>query len=297
MIPAAPDWTLMRSLLAVLAEGSLSAAARRLGVAHPTMARHIAELEATLGAPLFVRGPTGLVPTPLGESLRDPAQAMQSAYDHLLRTATAQAQAISGTIRIAASEVIGIEVLPGLLAPLRAAHPGLDFELAISDENADLLRRDADIALRMVRPTQGDLVAQKVAEVGLGLYAHRDWIERHGVPADLAQLAAARALIGYDRNRSLIAALAVAERSVGRAAFGIRSDNTLAQLAALRAGLGVAICQVPLAARDPALVRVLPQVAARMEVWLALAPNLKGSARIRTCAEALGQGMQRYAAG
>ena len=149
-----PDlgWELWRSFLAVTETGSLSAAARSLRLTQPTLGRHVDALEATLGAPLFTRSQHGLQPTSLALSLVPHAEAMASAADNLLRTASGEAEGERGTVRLAASEIVGIEVLPAMLGRFREAHPGIALELALSNRNEDLLRRDADIAVWMVRP-------------------------------------------------------------------------------------------------------------------------------------------------
>lgn len=291
------DWALCRSFLAILRDGSLSGAARTLGVAHPTMRRHLEDLEAGLGAPLFVRSPTGLAPTELALALREAAEAMESAFDRMIRQASGTGDALAGTVRIAASEVMGVEVLPAILARLGAARPALTFELDVSDDLADLLRRDADIAVRMTRPTQSELTGRRVANLALGLFAHRSWLDAHGPPASLDALLGARHLIGYDRGTALIAELGRRGVAAERRDFGFRSDSGLAQLAALRAGLGVAVCQVALAARDRRLVRVLPEIAEELEVWVVSHPNLRGSRRVRACLDALADGIAAYAAG
>src|SRR6187551_3318316 len=144
------DWERQRAFLAVLSEGSLSAAARTLCVAQPTVRRRIEELEGALGVPLFTRSSGGLQPTEAALGLRDHAEAMALAADAFVRAGSAGAKEIAGSVRISASEVIAVEVLPPMLATLRTAHPRLVFELSPSNRNEDLLRREADIAIRMV---------------------------------------------------------------------------------------------------------------------------------------------------
>jgi DNA-binding transcriptional LysR family regulator len=290
------DWALWRSFLAILRHGSLSAAARSLDVAQPTIRRHLDELEATLGAPLFTRSPSGLAATDLALSLREAAQAMDSAAALLQRTASADAGAVAGTVRIAASDIIGVEVLPAILAGLKARHPALAFELTLSNRLEDILRHDADIAIRMTRPAQDGLLARKIGTIPLGLYARDAWIERHGAPASLPSLIAAGGLIGYDRDPSIIRALAQFGVQGKPADFGFRSDSDLAQLAALRAGLGVGVCQKPLAARDPHLRHVLPDIAHALETWLVTHPDLRGVNRVRATLDGLADGLAAYLA-
>jgi DNA-binding transcriptional LysR family regulator len=285
------DWALWRSFLAILRESSLSGAARAMGTAHPTVRRHLDELEAKLGGPLFIRSPSGLVATERALSLRDAAQAMESAASLLIRTASADAGAATGTVRIAASEVVGVEVLPPILFALKAEHPQLSFELTLSNKFEDVLRHDADIAVRMTRPSQGGLLARKIGSVQLGLYAHETWIARQGEPVSLAGLIVAGSLIGYDRDPSIIRALAARDVQATSAAFGFRSDNDLAQLAALRAGLGVGFCQQPIAARDLRLRHVLPEIEHALEIWLVTHPNLRNVRRVRATFDGLARGL------
>lgn len=290
------DWALCRSFLAILREGSLSAAARRLQLTHPTIRRHLDELEQILGAALFVRSPTGLMATPLAIELREPAEAMESSAHAMVRAASAEKGAMSGTVRLTASEVVGVEVLPPILAGIRAAHPGLVFELVISNTVQDILRRDADIAIRMTRPRQPDLIARKIATVRLGLYAHRRWIDAHGMPESLSALVQARHLIGYDRDgQALIDAFAARGAVLSPADFGFRSDSGLAQLAAIRAGLGVGVCQARIAGRDPTLVPLLPDEGLALEMWLAMLPGNRAVGRIRAVADLIAIALKDYA--
>jgi DNA-binding transcriptional LysR family regulator len=289
------DWSWCRSLLAILRTGSYSAAARQLGVAHPTVRRHVIDLERHLGAPLFTRSPRGLEPTDTALAVRQAAETMEAAAANLVRTASAPAGAVAGTVRITASEIMGTEVLPDLLAGLKRMHPGLVFELVLTDAVEDLLRRDADIAVRMVRPAQVDLVARKAGVIELGLFATRSWIDHHGAPASLADLLRTGGLAGYDRERGVIDALRAAGTEAVRADFGFRSDSTLAQLAAVRAGLAAGIVQVPLAAADPRLARLLPRLSYPLETWLTTHADLRTVARVRFVMQALSDALALYA--
>ncbi len=291
------NWELCRSLLAVLREGSLSGAARSLGVTHPTMRRHLDELEAAVGAKLFVRSPTGLVATARALELREPAETMEATFEHLVRTATADAGVIAGVVRITASEVVGAEVLPEILAALKCDHPGLTFELNLSDAIEDILRRDADIAVRMVRPVQPDILARKVAVIELGFFAHSRWLQAHSYPSSLQELVGCGAMIGEDKGTALLRGLAAAGIDANRADFAFRSDSNIAQLAALRAGLGVGVCQVPLAARYPMLQRVLVTFSQGLEVWLVTHPHQRSVARLNVTLDALAAGLADYAKG
>ena len=285
-----PDWALYQTLLAVIDEGSLSAAARRLGLTQPTVARHIDALEAALGADLFVRSQRGLAPTDLAYSLRPHAHLMATTAAALLRIASGTLHAVAGTVRISASDVVGVEHLPPILARLRREHPGLVIELSLSDRVDDLLAREADIAVRMTEPTQGALLAKRLPPVELGFHARADYLERRGTPANMTDLDA-HDLIGFDTETPSLLAMAARLVPLDRPGFAFRADSNLAQLAAIRAGFGIGLCQLGIAQRDPDLVRVLPTVALPLPLWIVMHEDLKTSARFRAVFDALADGL------
>jgi len=285
-----PDWALYRTLLAVLEEGSLSAAARSLGLTQPTIARHVDALEAALGADLFVRSQRGLEPTDLAQSLRSHARIMATTAAALLRTASGARGEVAGTVRISASDVVGVEHLPPILTRLRCEHPALVIELSLSDRLDDLLARESDIAVRMTEPTQVALLARRLPPVELGFHAHRGYLERRGTPSTLADLAA-HDLIGYDAETPALRAMIKRLTPLDRQRFAFRADSNLAQLAAIRAGFGIGICQVGVARRDPALVRILPEIALQLPLWIVMHEDLKTSARFRMVFDAIAHGL------
>jgi DNA-binding transcriptional LysR family regulator len=290
------SWDHYRTLLAVLDEGSLSGAARKLGLTQPTIGRHVEALETELGAPLFTRSASGLAPTETALALRPHAEAMSAAAEALARTASGEADAVRGAIRITASDVVSVEVLPPMLVGFHEAYPDVAVELSPSNRHEDLLRRDADIAVRMIRPTQGALLARRIGSVALKLYAHRRYIEAHGLPTSIAE--AARSAIGFDRDMQIQRFLQERQISLAREAFAFRSDNDLAQLAALRAGFGVGGCQAPIARRDPDLVPVLEnEFSADLEFWVAMHEDLKSSRRMRLMFDWLVEGLSAYVRG
>ncbi|HEV7372634.1 LysR family transcriptional regulator [Arenibaculum sp.] len=294
-----PSWDLYRTFLAVLREGSLSGAARSLGVAQPTVGRHLDALEQAVGFQLFTRSRDGLTPTEAASELRPHAEALAATAASLLRAASGHGSAargaVRGTVRVTASEVVGVEVLPPILTGLRREYPELVIELALSNRVEDLLRRDADIAVRMVRPSQEALLAKRVCDVVLGLHAHRRYLDRYGVPADLQDLAN-HSLIGFDTETPAIRGMLARAAGIRRAMFALRSDSDLAQLAAIRAGYGIGICQAALAARDPDLVRVLPgHFELALDTWLAMHENLRSSRQCRVVFDALAAGLAEYA--
>jgi DNA-binding transcriptional LysR family regulator len=290
---AEPDWSLYRTFLAVLDEGSLSGAARALGLAQPTVGRHVEALQQALGFALFTRSQRGLLPTEAARQLRPYAEALAATTAALLRAASSQSGEARGAVRVTASEVIGAEVLPPILGPLREAHPGLAIELVLSNRIENLLHREADIAVRMIRPDQDALIARFIGRIPLGFFARQDYLQRHGAPNALADLAQ-HALIGFDRDAASMRALEAQIGKVDRTLVALRTDNQLAQLAAIRAGFGVGVCQVGLAKREPSLVRLLPDFEPRLDIWLAMHEDLKETRRCRVVFDGLAEGLARY---
>lgn len=289
-----PGWELYRSFLAVVREGSLSGAARALGLTQPTIGRHIDALEEALGIALFTRSQTGLNATEGALALVPHAEAMASAAEALQRAASGEAEEDRGTVRITASEMIGTEVLPPILARFREAHPRIAVELLISNRSEDLLRREADIAIRMIRPTQTALVARKVGVVHLGLFAHPAYLERHGAPSTADELGA-HAIIGFDREPS-IRRIVQLGMTLSRDLFAFRCDSDVAQFAALRAGYGIGVCQYALAKRN-GLARVLPEIEVfELDVWVAMHEDLKTSRRMRLMFDHLAAELADYVA-
>lgn len=288
-----PGWELYRSFLAVVREGSLSAAARSLGMTQPSLGRHVRQLESDLGVVLFTRSPQGLLPTDVGHELAAHAETMASTSAALRRAASGSNNAVRGVVRLTCSEVIGAEVLPPILAGLRQAHPGIVVELSLSNRSEDMLRKDADIAVRMVQPVQAALVARRIGTVPLGLHAHRRYLKANGRPQDVDALRQ-HALIGYDRETPAIRAIR-GLLPFDREDFSLRTDSDLAQLAAIRAGYGIGVCQCAIARRDKDLVHLLPDAfTLALDTWLVMHEDLKASRRTRMVFDHLATALAEY---
>jgi DNA-binding transcriptional LysR family regulator len=297
MMRRPPSWDELRTFTEVARDDSLSGAARRLGLTQPTVGRHIDALEAALGLTLFTRSPRGLTPTPAALALEPHVEAMAAAAAALARTASGEAAADRGVVRVTASDVVGVEVLPPMLAAFHAEHPGIAIELALTNRTQDLARRDADIAVRMVRPTQSGLLARRIGSSRISLFAHRDYLARFGEPRSLADLAG-HCFIGFDRDNSTFRAAGDYARTMTRESFGLRCDNDLAQLAALRAGVGIGGCQDNIARRTPELVSVLPNAFRyALDVWLVMHEDLKATRRVRLLFDHLATGLTAYVKG
>ncbi len=275
------DWGLIRSFLAALEHGSLLGAARALGTSQPTLGRHITELESQLGVVLFERTGRGLQPTRMAQQLADSARAMEGGALALARFAAGASTTISGTVRITASQPVACHVMPGVLARLRAAWPDIQVELVSTNEVTSLLRREADIALRMVKPQQSSVVARRIGKVTLGAYAHRDYLRRRGVPEKPADLVT-HELVGGDRNEDILRGAAALGLPLDREHFSLRTDDLLAQWHAVSAGLGIGFVGDYLARTDPDVLPVLPGLRIPpIPVWLAVHREIRTSARIR----------------
>ena len=275
------DWSLVRSFLAVLEKGSLLAASRDLQLSQPTIGRHVAELESQLGLVLFDRNGRGLLPTEAAYHLAESARIMQSGADQLARNVMGADLGASGTVRITASQPVSCYVLPPLLAQMRLSLPDIQVELVASNEVSNLLRREADIAVRMVQPQQASIIARRVGKVTLRACAHQDYLRRRGVPRQPNDLLA-HDLIGGDRNDDTLKGFAAQGLVVGREQFAFRADDLIVVWQAVRAGLGVGFVSEHLIRSDPAVIPVLPKLKIEpLPVWLAVHKEIRTSKRIR----------------
>jgi len=275
------DWALVRSFLAVLDAGSLMGAARRLNAQQPTLSRHVAELEAQLGTPLFERTGRGVTPTAAALAIADAARQMEAGALTLSRSLTTARNAETGTVRITTSEVAATWLLPPLLAQLQAQEPGIAVELVASNQLTNLLRREADIAVRMVRPAQASLVARKLGEIPIIAAAHRDYLARFGTPKRPEDLAGHR-LIGFDRDDGILKGFAQMGMPLTREHFALRTDAQIAygQLVAAGAGIGF-VAQYNLR-HWPGVLALLPQLAIPpLPCWLAVHREIRASRLVR----------------
>ena len=287
------DWRLVQTFLVALDRGSLLGAARQLGTSQPTVGRQIAELEQQLGAVLFERTGRGLKPTELALTLAGPARQMASgalALNQQLYSANAD---VAGTVRITASQPVACHLLPPVLVAMRAALPAVQVALVVSNSVSNLLEREADIALRMVRPDQSSLVAKLIANVGVSACASRAYLAEHGeprVPTDLLK----HSLVGYDQQDDIIKGFATMGYPITQAQFAFRSDDMIAYWQAIRAGLGVGFVADYMLQMHPDVVRVLPGLALpTLPVWLTVHREVRTSARIRAVYDFLAHAVPR----
>ena len=275
------DWNLIKSFLAVLDAGTLSGAASATGTSQPMLGRHVDELETLTGLVLFERGRSGMTPTRNALALAAEARAMQAGADSFAMAAAGRETAVEGTIRITASEVVSTFLLPDMLVALAEEEPALEIELVASDSVQNLIARDADIAVRMVRPVQNDLIVRKVNEAAMGAFAHRDYLARHGTPSGPDDVFSHR-IIGQDRGDLVLRGMAALGMTCERSAFTFRTDHPIASWQLLRSGAGIGFAQVAIAARAPELVRILPQLRIDpLPYWLCSHRELRHSAKVR----------------
>jgi len=290
------EWELYRSFSHVLREGSLSGAARVLGMAQPTVGRHISALEDALGLVLFTRSPNGFLPTEAALALQAHAHAMEAMAATLERTASGFGHGVRGTVRVSVSETIGVEVMPAVIASLRERYPELNIELVVANQVQNLLHREADIAVRVTRPTQEQLIARRTGTIEWGLHAGRGYLARRGEPGTLADLCG-HTLIGYDCGTPFIREALQHWPQFQHANLALRTDNDLAQLALIHADAGIGICQVALARRRPHLVRILPdEMSISLETWVTMHEDLRQNTGCRVTFDAIASAMASLAA-
>lgn len=287
------DWALVKAFLAVLDAGSLSGAAKRLGARQPTLSRQVAALEAQLGAPLFERTGRGVAPTAMALAIADAARRMEAGADDLLRHLARKRDAATGTVRITTSQVAASYLLPPVLAELQAEEPGLQIELVASNQLTNLLRREADIAVRMVRPAQASLVARKLAEIPIVACAHRSYLARAGTPRRPAELLQHR-LIGFDRDETLVRGFAALGLAVTRAQFALRTDDQLAFGRLVAEGAGIGFAAGYTLRYWPGVEAILPELRIPpLPCWLAVHREIRGSALVRRVYDFLAEAIPR----
>ncbi|MFZ2651307.1 MAG: LysR family transcriptional regulator [Burkholderiaceae bacterium] len=291
------DWALVKSFVAVLDAGSLMGAARKCGAQQPTLSRHIAELETQLGAALFERTGRGVTPTAAGLAIADAARQMETGADALNAVLLRRSAASSGTVRIATSQVAASYLLPPVLAALQLEEPGIQVELVVSNALSNLLRREADIALRMVRPVQASLIAKKLADLPIVACAHSSYLKRAGAPRQPRDLLRHR-LIGYDRDVSIVRGFAALGTPIAREQFALRTDDQIAYGRLIAAGAGIGFAARYNIGHWPGVVPVLPGLAIPpLPCWLAVHREIRGSAIVRRVFDFLAEAVPRELAG
>lgn len=282
------NWDDLKYFLVMTEQGSLSAAAKKLGLSQPTLSRHLSTLEEAAGAEIFSRTRSGLQLTALGEKMVQYAQDMRDEVHGLERLITGNDTSMSGTVVVSCIESIGAEWLVQNTRPFHDQNPDITVDFKLTNASTDLLRREADIALRLYRPMQNDLVAKKTVSVNYGLYASKEYIDKYGMPLTARDLKYHKQILPHD---DILAMLSKYNRSSvpDRTKATFRSNSFSALSAAVKAGYGIGAQSCLLAAQDPDLVRIFDdKVIYSADLWLVSHPELRRSARIRAMYDYLG---------
>jgi DNA-binding transcriptional LysR family regulator len=287
------DWNRARAFLVTAEEGSLSAAARALGMAQPTLGRQVDALEEELGVILFERVGRGFALTPSGLDLLDHVRAMGDAANRVSLSAAGNAQSIEGTVRITASEAHAAILLPPILARLRQSHPGIRIDIIASSVSSDLRRREADIAVRNYQPTEPDLIARKLRDIPARLYATPEVIERLGNPKLPYDLRDAE-FINIDRTGIFIKGLNALGLNLTERNFPILAENYLVMWEMVKHGLGIGIQDGVIGDREPVVRRVLPDLEPLVfSMWLVTHREVNTSRRIRVVFDLLAEELSK----
>ncbi|MDA8746871.1 LysR substrate-binding domain-containing protein [Litoreibacter sp.] len=271
---------MVQAFLAVAKHGSLSAAARASGASQPTLGRQIKAIEAQLGVSLFARQAKGFVLTDAGQAILPAATAMAEAATKFATAAAGRDMSVTGTVRITASVFVAQYILPQIIAGIRKCHPDIQIELNASDETDNLLFREADIALRMFRPTQLEIVTRKLGVLQLGFFASQDYIDRRGMPTNVDALME-HDLLGYDRSERLIRGAAELGWKLAREDFVFRCDQQAIHSEVIRTGCGIGILQKGIA-QQMGLIPVIPSFPMPgLEMWLTTHEALRNTPRVR----------------
>ncbi|HEX4298003.1 MAG TPA: LysR family transcriptional regulator [Devosia sp.] len=289
-----PDWALWRSFAAVVADGSLSAAARRIGYSQPTLGRHVEALEQQLGVTLFDRTLQGLKPTATALRLYQSVAAAEEKLAEAALVAEGSTGELEGTVRVTASSIVAHYVLPPILRAIRQDFAAIAIELVPSDSVENLLLRESDIAVRMFRPTQLELIAKRLGEVPIVATAHASYLGQHGTPETAADLGR-HVLVGLDRDDQILRGARALGFELKRADFALRTDSQTAMWEMLKAGLGIGFAQLGLVRDTPGMRVLLPALQPPpLEVWLTTHRELFLSPRIRAIYDRLAAGLGDY---
>jgi DNA-binding transcriptional LysR family regulator len=289
------DWDDLKYFLAMAEQGSLSAAARKLNVSQPTLSRRLTALEENVGAELFSRTRTGLEMTALGEEMMNHTRHMQDDGHAIERLITGHDSSLQGSVVISCTEAIGSLWLVNKLIGFRAQYPGITVDVKVDNAVSDLLRREADIALRMFRPVQNDLICKRTVTMSYGYYAHRDYIAKHGTPKDFSDIRNFDFILPHDE---ILAYTSSEHRKklVDAKGAAFRSNSLVALSTAVEAGYGIGAYSCIAANDNPDLIRLFDDyVVFSTDIWLVSHVELRRSARIRAMFDYLGDMLNDHA--
>ena len=285
------DWPMLRAILAVAEEGSMTGAARVLGTSQPTVSRLIRAAEEVAGDYLFFRDETGFTPSPFCDTLIAEAREIRESLSRVSLQVAGEQPSAKGRVRITASVYVTTHILPPILAAIRTKHPAIKLDVVATDSTENLLFHEADIALRMYRPTQLDTVTKHLGDLPLGLYASRSFVEAHGMPSSVDDLRDF-GMVGYDRDDRIIRAMREMDIRVTRNWFTTTTDDQVAYWQFVQAGCGIGVGQKVVAERSPDVVQVMPELELpSLPVWLTAHQRLRHQPRVAAVWEMLAEGV------
>lgn len=288
------DWSLAQTFLAVAETGSLSEAARVLGTSQPTVGRQIRQIETLLDVGLFTRQPRGLALTDAGQALVPHAQNMKKAMMAFHLSASGRSERLSGSVRITASVFVAHHLLPTVISKIRDTEPDIQIDLVASDESHNLLYREADIAVRMYRSEQLDVITQNLGNIQLGMFASRSYLDKHGRPETFEETLNLD-LVGYDRSDQILRGFRSMGTEAKRDWFSTRTDHQTAYLELIRQGCGIGFAQINVAEQMPELEAVLPELPLpSLPLWLAAHEGMRQTPRIRRVWDMLYEGLKPF---
>ena len=287
------DWNHARAFLVTAEEGSLTAAARALDTTQPTLGRQVSALESALGVILFERVGKGFELTPSGTELLEYVRAMGDAAANLSLAATGQSESINGNITISATDLVAVHVLPQIIIKLTEAHPGIRVKIIASNNDSDLIRREADIAIRGNEVKQLELIAKKICEVRTHLYASIGYIAQHGIPNAPNDLNNANFIC--DETNVVAELLNQSGFQLNDKNFPIRSESVVTQLELVKRGSGIALLPDQIARNEPSLKILLPNIQPyRGPLWLVVHRELRTNRRVRMVYDFLFQALSAF---
>ncbi|MFD2180481.1 LysR family transcriptional regulator [Veronia pacifica] len=276
------NWEWLRAFVTVAEQGSLNKAAETLTVSQPTLSRHLNALEKHTGVLLFHRTTQGVSLTPEGEALLVSAMPMREAYDAFSRALQGNDDSVEGEIRLSANELMAHHYIADHLVAFRREHPAISVELVVSNQQANISRREADVAIRMFRPQQLELKCRRIGSVDLGFYCHRSLTDEVKPLTDAENPFGELPMIGFDKDDTFIRHAAQLGINLTVDDFQWRTDSLETQIALLRAGGGIGIMHKNLAEKDKELVQIWDEVAIpSLDVWLVCHRDSWKNARIR----------------
>ena len=274
------DWNLVRAFLLVAEQGSLSAAARKLNISQPTLGRQIQQLEQSTGLNLFRRSTQGLDITAEGSELMSSAKKAMAGMEEFQRQVVGHSDKLVGDIRISVNEIFGVYMLPKVIAQFQSLHPQVQIEMVITNQASSLSKRDADLALRMFKPTQPNLVARRLPDLPLGFFAHHRYLEQYGTPQSPEEFLSHK-IIGFDIDTQFLEGAEKMGWPMTARNFSVRTDSLIAHVALLKAAAGIACTHVGLMKNEPEITQILEDIEiADLELWVVCHQDVQFNRRI-----------------